>query len=211
MDDPSSGSQPAPVDNAASKEVKADPERWVDEHGDYLYRFALARVRDATVAADLVQEAFLGALKGRSFAGRSSERSWLAGILKNKIVDHFRRAGREVPFTDLEFYEGGEAGSFLQQGWSKGKWLPEAAPSSWSPEPGAALDQEAFWRAFWDCVQGLPPRVASVFLQRELDDVSSEEICDLLDIRPNNLWVMLHRARMALRLCLESSWFKREL
>lgn len=82
----------------------ADPERWVEEHGDCLYRFALLRVRRPEIAEDLVQETFLVAVKtAGNFRGKSSERSWLCGILKNKICDYFRKLGRETCFTDLEF------------------------------------------------------------------------------------------------------------
>src|SRR6266566_1981692 len=77
---------------------------WVDDHGECLYRYALVRVRKLEVAEDLVQETFLAAARGyEKFGGRSSERSWLVGILKNKIIDHFRRLGRETSFTDMEF------------------------------------------------------------------------------------------------------------
>src|SRR5580698_885671 len=83
----------------------SDAERWVDEHGDYLFNFAFMRLRDPARAEDAVQETFLAALKGgSSFAGRSAERGWLVGILKNKICDHFRKVDREISFTDLEFY-----------------------------------------------------------------------------------------------------------
>ena len=78
---------------------------WVDDHGECLYRYALVRVRKPEVAEDLVQETFLAAVRGyEKFGGRSSERSWLVGILKNKIVDHFRKVGRETSFTDMNFF-----------------------------------------------------------------------------------------------------------
>ena len=81
-----------------------DPERWVDEHGECLYRFALLRVRKPEIAEDLVQDSLLAAVRGvKDFSGRSTERSWLVGILKNKIFDHFRKAGRETSFTDMQF------------------------------------------------------------------------------------------------------------
>src|SRR5713226_5695894 len=83
----------------------SDPERWVDDHGDYLLKYALMRLRDMTKAEDMVQETFLAALKGaKSFAGKSAEKTWLVGIMKNKISDYFRKATRETSFTDLEFY-----------------------------------------------------------------------------------------------------------
>jgi len=94
-----------PAASATSPPRLSDPERWVEEHGDYLFKYALVRLRDATRAEDMVQETFLAALKGGDkFAGRSAEKSWLVGILKNKICDHYRKASRETSFTDMEFY-----------------------------------------------------------------------------------------------------------
>jgi RNA polymerase sigma-70 factor (ECF subfamily) len=188
--------------------VLSDPERWVAEHGDYLFRFALGRLRDPTRAEDAVQETFLAALKGgKSFAGKSAEKSWLTGILKNKIFDHFRKASRETSFTDLDFYADEESDRFVADGLGKGGWIHELGPMEWSENPGASLDNEIFWKTFRDCAAKLPKNVAAVFTLREVDDVDSKEICALLNISESNLWVMLHRARMALRRCLETNWF----
>ena len=97
-------SRPAPAELPAAK---PDPLRWVDEHGDCLYRYALVRVRTPEVAEDLVQETLLVAVRSQDkFAGRSSQRSWLVGILKNKIVDHYRKLCWETSFTDLEVSQG---------------------------------------------------------------------------------------------------------
>ena len=183
-----------------------DPERWVDDHGDYLFHYALSRLRDSVQAEDFVQDALLAGLESRErFAGRSSERSWLTGILKNKILDHFRKAGRETVFTDLEFYRDEESSTFDNPAFPE-HWNAAVAPSEWS-DAGAALDQEEFWRVFHRCSGKLPDRVARVFQLREVDSMPSDEICALLNITPNNLWVMLHRARLALRHCLEVHWF----
>lgn len=190
----------------ATPGAASNPETWVDAHGDYLFGYALARVRDPVRATDLVQETFLAALKGGGFAGRSTERTWLTGILKHKIADHFRRAGRETPFTDLEFFREGEAALFEREGWSKGVWQADQAPGDWSAKAGEELDRAAFWQAFWECVGGLPPRIAEVFVRREIDEVECDELCRTLGVSPNNLWVMLHRARLALRRCLENNW-----
>jgi RNA polymerase sigma-70 factor (ECF subfamily) len=188
----------------------SDPERWVDEHGDYLFKFALSRLRDEARAEDAVQETFLAALKGgKSFAGRSAEKSWLVGILKNKIYDHYRKAGRETSFTDMEFYSDEESDRFVPDGVFKDGWIHELGPMEWS-SPGASLDSDLFWKTFNDCSGKLPKNVAAVFTLREVDDMSSKEICALLNISESNLWVMLHRARMALRRCLETNWFGRE-
>lgn len=185
----------------------SDPEQWVEQHGDYLFKFAMVRLRDETQAEDMVQETFLAALKGgKNFAGRSAEKSWLVGILKNKICDHYRKASREVSFTDLEFYHDEESDRFVQEGRFKDAWIHETGPEEWDA-PGSSLDKEVFWKTFRDCSNKLPKSVATVFTLREVDGLESQEICAVLNISESNLWVMLHRARMALRRCLETNWF----
>ena len=167
------------------------------------------RLRDQSTAEDMVQETFLAALKGgKSFAGRSAEKSWLVGILKNKICDYYRKAGRETSFTDMEFYANEENSNFVADGLAKNTWRDDSAPGNW-PAPGAGLDREAFWRAFQDCSNKLPKKVGAVFMLREVDEIESREICAILNISESNLWVMLHRARMALRRCMEVNWFGR--
>lgn len=182
-----------------------DPERWVEEHGDCLYRYALLRVRRPEVAEDLVQEAFCAAIRTfGSFRGKSSERSWLCGILKNKICDYFRKLGRETCFTDLEFLEDELSHKFVPQGF----WNHDLGPLEWKPEAEVVMHRTEFWETFKSCLARLPQRVADVFMLREIEEMETAQICDALSISPNNLWVMLHRARMALRECLEMNWFK---
>jgi RNA polymerase sigma-70 factor (ECF subfamily) len=154
-----------------------------------------------------VQETFLAALRAGNFAGRSAEKSWLVGILKNKIFDHYRKAARETSFTDLDFYADEESDRFVAEGMRQGGWIHEFGPVDWSENPGAGLDNEDFWRVFHACAGKLPPKVSAVFCLREMDDVDSKSICAQLNISESNLWVMLHRARMALRRCLETNWF----
>jgi RNA polymerase sigma-70 factor, ECF subfamily len=188
----------------------SDPERWVDEYGDFLFKFALIRLRDPGKAEDAVQETFIAALKGgKSFAGRSTERSWLAGILKNKICDHFRKASRETTFTDLEFYSSEEKDEFVADTLGRDSFNRNRAPQAW-PNQGESLDNELFWKTYRDCSDKLPKKVAAAFNLREVDGIESKAVCAMLDISESNLWVMLHRARMALRRCLETNWFAKE-
>ena len=180
----------------------------MEEHGGYLFKYALLRLRDPSKAEDIVQETFLAALKGaKSFAGRSAEKTWLVGIMKNKIGDLYRKASRETSFTDLEFYQDEESQRFVTEGPAKGSWIHHLGPMEWSPDPGASLDNQAFWKTFHDCAGKLPKNISAAFCLRELDELDSKEICRMLNISENNLWVMLHRARMALRRCLETNWF----
>ena len=177
---------------------------WVDDHGECLYRFALMRVRKPEAAEDLVQETFLAAIRGyEKFGSRSSERSWLVGILKNKIVDHFRKLGRETSFTDMDFLSDEFSEKFVAIGF----WNHDLGPHEWKPEPDEVMHRTEFWQTMRDCLSKLPEKVRDVFTMREMGDVSSKEICAILSITDSNLWVMLHRARMALRECLEMNWF----
>ena len=202
---------PTKSEDAAARPAltaSTDPEHWVEEHGDCLYRYALLRVRRPEVAEDLVQETFLAAVKTfGSFRGKSSERSWLCGILKNKICDHFRKLGRETCFTDLEFLNDELSHKFVPQGF----WNHERGPLEWKPEAEVVMHRTEFWETFRDCLTKIPQRVADVFMLREMEQMGTAQICEALNISPNNLWVMLHRARMALRECLEMNWFKEPL
>jgi RNA polymerase sigma-70 factor (TIGR02943 family) len=184
-----------------------NPENWVDEYGDCLYRFALMRVRHHEVAQDLVQETLFAAVRTRaSFRGSSSERSWLYGILKNKIFDYFRKHAQEVCFTDLEFLEDELFDRFIDEGCNH-----ELGPARWKLSPEADLNRQEFWKTFRSCLDKLPARLADVFVLREIEQLDTAQICATLRISENNLWVMLHRARMALRECLESNWFEAKL
>lgn len=191
----------------ADSTTHADPDRWVDEHGDCLYRYALLRVRKPEVAEDLVQDTLLAAVRTHEkFGGRSTERSWLVGILKNKICDHFRKLGRETPFTDLEFFSDEHSDKFDAGDY----WIHKNGPVEWKPEGVQAMQRTEFWQALQSALNKLPERVAAVFMMREMDDIPGKEICATLNISEANLWVMLHRARMALRQDLEVNFFDGE-
>ena len=179
-----------------------NPEMWLEDHGDYLLRYALVRLQDREIAEDIVQETFLAALRAREkFQARSSVRTWLVGILKHKILDHFRKIYREPPISDLLFSEDPSEALFDE----KGKW--KLRPIAWADDPRAGLEQKEFWETFLRCMSELPRRLAKVFALRELEGLKHEEICNLLKISATNTGVMLHRARLRLRHCLEINWF----
>lgn len=197
---------PWPTRMASEHSTPLDPARWVDEYSDYLYRFALARVRHHEVARDLVQETFLAALRSSErFAGRASERTWLTGILKNKVVDYYRRGKREPLLDDLAA-AGGEGGESFQE---NGHWnYPGATtPREWEQARVAGMDREEFWRRFRACADQLPEQTRRVFVLREVDGCSGDEICRDLGLSSANFWTIMHRARAALRRCLEVHWF----
>ena len=181
----------------------SDPEGWIDEHGDALFRYALFRIQDATVAEDLVQETLLAAFRGKDgFAGRSSLRTWLFGILKHKIIDHLRRISRERPAEDIETLANLADKTFDEQG----VW--KSQPANWTTDPGLLFQQQEFWQTLQDCLSELPPRLNQVFTLRQLDELSADEVRKILQVSPTNGGVMLHRARLRLRDCLEENWFE---
>ncbi|MCK5014327.1 MAG: sigma-70 family RNA polymerase sigma factor [Candidatus Omnitrophica bacterium] len=181
-----------------------DPDHWVDEYGNYLYHFALSRLRNTTDAENAVQETFLAALKARnSFSGRSSERTWLIGILKHKIVDSLRKGYREKPVTDLQKNEEAIDQFFDYAGRPKGN------VARWIPKPDELLEKKEFWKVFYQCSHKLPQTAADAFILREVEKIESKEICSILNITLSNLWVLLHRARLQLRECLEINWFQK--
>lgn len=182
-----------------------DPETWVDQYGDYLYRYAISRIHDSAVAEDLVQETFLAALNAREgFKGLSSEKTWLTGILKYKIIDHVRKRSRERLTDNIE-----NSVEAMQEHFDeKGGW--KVGPAKWSVNPRDLLEQKEFWKVFYRCLSKLSARLAQVFAFRELEGLSSEEMRKILNISATNSYVMLYRARMRMRHCLEVNWLDHE-
>jgi RNA polymerase sigma-70 factor (ECF subfamily) len=184
-----------------------DPCKWLDCHGNYLYRYALVRVRVAALAEDLLQETLLAAVGAyQGHAGRSSERTWLVGIMKHKVIDYFRRVARTAQFQLLPEDDDDEVKWFEQSGPWQGHWREDQAPISW---PIHALESREFWETFEHCLSQLPQQMSIAFTLREIDGLTSTEICEVLNITPNNLWVLLHRGRNRLRHLLEVEWFQK--
>jgi RNA polymerase sigma-70 factor, ECF subfamily len=198
------------VQTAPQKPSLSSPNCWLTEHGDALYGYAYLRLRNRDAAEDLVQETLLAALQGRaSFAGNSSERSWLIGILKHKLIDYWRRRARQ-PALDGTTSGDDSADDIMERlfdNQAREHW--RSAPSPWR-DPDAALEQQQFWAVFSQCLGALPPAQARAFGLCEIDGLDGNEACKVLRVTPTNLWVMLHRARLRLRQCLENHWFERE-
>ena len=180
----------------------SSPDVWLEEHGNHLLRYAYSRVRNTHVAEELVQETFIAALKGRQrFSGLSSERTWFIGILRHKIIDYFRKSSRERAVADIEALPDPEEHHYSQSG----RWA--TSPEAWTGDPEKAAENSNFWRVLKDCIAGLPRNLADAFVLREVQGLDSDEVCKILDITPNNLWVRLHRARAQLRGSLEKRWY----
>lgn len=163
------------------------------QHADYLYRFAYARLKDKHAAEDLVQETFLAAVKSANFAMKSTQRTWLTGILKHKIIDIFRREQREVPISDLINDSDISCDDFFDE---NGKWIDGV--NVWDI-PDDALEQKQFLNMLDDSIQKLPENLSTIFLMREVYGYENQEICERLNISRSNAWILLHRARLQLQ------------
>lgn len=182
-----------------------DPLSWLSRHGDVMYRYALLHLADPSAAEDAVQEALLAGLQSYDrFAGQSSERTWLIGILRHKVIDHVRKVTREGAGGDPD----GSAEYVTEHFGRAGLWA--GGPKKWGPDAAQAFERSEFWEVYLKCLGNLPERMAMAFALREMDGQKSEQICELLDLSPTNLWTVLHRARTRLRRCLERNWFAGE-
>jgi len=182
---------------------KLDSNMWLDNYGDMMYRYTLVRVRDPDAAEEIVQVALLAALQAQdSFQGRSSEKSWLFGILKHKIIDHFRAAGKQISLDLLP----GDPGDPYEKAYDH-TGRRHSPSSNWNLDPESAAQNQQLVVALSKCLDKLSDKYRKVFIMREVEGLSANEICNEFNIQPTNLWVLLHRARNHLKKCLEPHWF----
>lgn len=169
-----------------------------------LLRFAQMQLRCQHSAEDVVSETLLALIeKPDAFAGTSTLRTYATGILKHKIIDLLRRKGRELP---IETQDDQSLDDAIEALWREdGHWRDK--PVVW-PTPDAELERRQFLGQLQACVDKLPERLARVFMMRESLDMDTETICRDLGITANHCGVLLYRARMQLRECLDHSWAK---
>ncbi len=182
----------------------ADPHQWVMKYADYLYDYALARVNDNELAKDLVQETFLAALeKVENFEGKSTEKTWLTSILRNKIVDIYR--SKSSPLSNLRNHDGCEADhDFFQQ--EDGHWNVEQRPREFGINDPHTIDNKEFHHMLQKCLEKLPPLWYAVFTMKFMDDQEAIKICSELKVSSSNYWVIIHRTKVNLRDCLQKNW-----
>lgn len=194
-----------------NQKFSCDPLLWVDNYSEEFFRFAIGRVKNREVAEDLVQETFLSGLKSvDKFRRDCPEKSWLYNILRNKIIDHFRKKTNQeinqssspIESTDDSFYHQ----FFVGSGKMQGHWDDNAAPTSWAAPAHKMLENEEFMQFLLLCLSLLPENWSKAFTLKNIDDLKTKEICKELNITPSNLWTIIHRAKLQLRSCLEKRW-----
>ncbi len=186
---------------------ECDPHCWVDAYADELFRFTFSKINNREQAEDIVQETFFSALKNLdSFRRDCTEKTWLYNILRNKITDYYRKNTRTVlegdstnKIDDEHFYQR----FFRSDGMYIGHWKAESSPQEWDIPADQELLSKEFMAFLEDCLSYLPDKQAEVFRLKNMEDFSSDEICKELSVSASNLWVLVHRAKLQLRECLE--------
>ncbi len=178
-----------------------NPDNWVEQYADYLFNFAVARVSDAEIAKDLVQETFFAGLKSaKNYKGDAAERTWLIAILKRKVIDHYRKINSNKGKAEVRM-------NYSSSSDSEGDWLEEQVADPFSKLENSPIENEELGMAIQECISKLPKKQALVFKMKTIQGISTEDICNELGINPSNLWVMIHRSRTALMGCLNENWF----
>ena len=189
-------------DKELAKAKDINPESWLDEYGDYLFQYAVVRVKKHEVAEDLVQDTFVSAFKNyQNFRGESAFKTWITSILRNKIFDYYRKNSRTPKNESFE----DKVDEFNDFGIWK-VYVP-----NWAKSPDETVNDQDFLQALSGCIAKLKGNYAQVFRLKHQEALGSEEICKILDISPSNYWVMMHRVRSQLRKCLESNWYNKNV
>lgn len=173
--------------------------KWVELYADQLFFFANTRVRSAAVAEDLVQETFLSALKAKDrFKGNSTEKTWLYSILKNKIIDYFRKSSTKNEKNILDDEDRNTDSFFMPDG----HWKNKSGFITSKDEASKLIENKEFYKILDKCLAHLPVKTQLAFRYKHIEDLDTKEICKDLEISASNYWVLLHRARLSLRECL---------
>ena len=185
-----------------------NPELWLDNYGDDLFAWAYHRTGKRALAEDLVQETFLSALKSmKNFRGDSNEKTWLFSILRNKIVDHYRKAFVKYEMEASRLGSSGSGESFIGKYFDNmGSWNSNQKPHNWHEDEKHLLDDDEFRQILQMCIGILPEKWKALITFKYMEEKATSEICKELNITSSNLWVIMHRAKLQLRRCIEENF-----
>ncbi len=177
-----------------------DPNKWISLYSDYLFNYTISRVNDREIAKDLVQDTFFAGLKSmKNFKGEASERTWLISILKRKIIDYYRKINSNKGKAEVRMSYNNES--------NEGDWLEERVADNFEKNAEDAIENTELEAAIYSCLSKLPEKQATVFKMKTILGYDTETICNELNITASNLWVIIHRARVAMADCMEKNWF----
>ncbi|MDI9366071.1 MAG: sigma-70 family RNA polymerase sigma factor [Flavobacterium sp.] len=177
-----------------------NPNNWIINYSNALYKYTIIRVNDTGIAEDIVQETFLSAWRNKdNYKGEASEKNWLYTICKNKIIDHYRKKSTSI----IQYAEADTTSSMFDD---VEHWTKEDAPKEWGVNYNQTIEKKEFYSILEKCKSKLQQMQQSVFVMKYLEDLDTEEICKVLGITTSNYWVLIHRAKLSLRNCLEKNW-----
>lgn len=182
-----------------------NPKNWISLYADYLLNYAYFRVRDKALAEDLMQDTFISALKSQhTYNGTANEKTWLTAILKNKIIDYYRsKLSKQSKITDS--IDNNTNNDYFNAETSY-HWFEKKQPQDWNSTE-KSIESIEFNTTLVNCMKKMPEKLAAVFSLKYIDDEATETICKEVGITSSNYWVIIHRAKLQLRECLEKNWF----
>ena len=166
-----------------------------------------SHVKTREVAEEVVQEAWLGVLRGLDrFEGRSSLKTWILRILVNTAITRGEREARSVPFSSIAPPEEGEPPVEPERFQPPGEAFPghwDGYPGDWRSRPEESLQARETIEVVKSAIEALPGSQRPVITMRDIAGCSAEEVCDTLGLSRGNQRVLLHRARSHVRAALE--------
>ena len=184
-----------------------NPTKWVSLYADYLLRYAMFRLNDEAQCEDLVQETFLSALKAKdNFKGNSSEKTWLTSILKNKIIDEYRKKNKQVLDTDEDLIY---SNFFERADEDSAGWKATTLPQLWDNSTLDNMNTREYHKILHECIRKLNDKHIAILQEKYFEESSSDKICKDFNISKSNYWTTMHRINLTLRNCLELTWFKK--
>jgi len=203
--------EPAAAQSREAELPEVAARRWIAEHGDMLWKFSLSRTRSRETAEEIVQETVLAAMQGfKSFKGGSSERTWLLGIAAHKIADHFRRVRRARSPAASAISPDATCQCATCRGMFTEKGLWACIASKWPDMNQSEAERQEQAQALRECIDALPPGQSEAVWLRDILGIPADEVCKAMSLTDTNLWSRMHRARVALRSCLETKFGSRK-
>lgn len=178
----------------------------VEQYYSSMVRIAMIYVPDQAIAEDVVQETWIGVLRGLDrFEGRSSLKTWIFTILTNRAKTRAQRESRYVPLSTAwdDEADGSEPVITPERFSNEGHWSADDRPDNWDAIPEDRLLSQETLALIHQAIDELPAGQREVIRLRDIEGWSSAEVCNVLDISETNQRVLLHRARSKVRRALE--------
>lgn len=183
-----------------SKDAKETVTQWVSEYGDDLYSWAFYKTSNKEVAEDLTQETFIAAFSNiDKFQEKSEPKTWLFSILKNKIIDFYRKKAKGFSVSYDEYFQPMKQSDDLFNENERWNEASDITSQHW-------LDNPEFTSILSKCKDKLPENWQLIIQAKFVLNKESALICQEIGITPSNYWQIMHRSKLLLKKCIEFNW-----